>query len=148
MSSRRTSALLSKKPRRKNQRDAQGRRPSLWIFAGPNGSGKSTFHTTQRLSDDGSSIWVINPDLLAKRIAEIEGLPLPSANLEAVKRIQRWLSCAVRAHQTIGVETVLSTAKYRRLVRQAIALGFEIHLVYVVLKAPELSVARVRAARP
>jgi predicted ABC-type ATPase len=53
------------------------------------------------------------------------------------------LKASIRAHQTIGVETVLSTSKYRKLVRLAKIQGFEIVLVYVLLKSPALHVARV-----
>ena len=47
-------------------------------------------------------------------------------------------------HKTIGVETVLSTDKYRRLVTKAKELGFEIWLIYVVLDSVELNVERVK----
>lgn len=48
------------------------------------------------------------------------------------------------AHQTIGVETVLSTGKYRNLVRAAKARGFEVRLIYVVLNSPQLNIERVK----
>ena len=41
-------------------------------------------------------------------------------------------------------KTVLSTGKYRKLVRAAKRLRFKIALFYVVLKSPGLHVARVR----
>ena len=37
----------------------------------------------------------------------------------AVRRIEAWLETSIKAHQTVGVETVLSTGKYRRLVTAA-----------------------------
>jgi predicted ABC-type ATPase len=89
-------------------------------------------------------VWIINPDLLAARIRDVERLSLIDANLEAVKRIERWLESSIDAHQSVGVETVLSTRKYRRLVEKAKSLGFEIGLIYVILQAPELNVERVR----
>ena len=51
---------------------------------------------------------------------------------------------SIRAHQTIGVETVLSTPKYRRLVSLAKKLQFELNLIYVLLDTPERNVERVR----
>lgn len=118
--------------------------PRLWIVAGPNGSGKSPLYDRQDIEGFGRSIWIINPDLLTARIQAHEDLPLMAANLEAVKRIEAWLLSSIRAYQTIGVETVLSTAKYRPLVLQAKSVGFEIRLVYVVLQTPEQNVERVR----
>ncbi len=44
----------------------------------------------------------------------------------------------------MGVETVLSTAKYRRLVSLAKTLRFEIRLTYVILDSPLRSIERVR----
>ena len=45
---------------------------------------------------------------------------------------------------TIGVETVLSTDKYRRLVDKAKALGFLVWMIYVVLDSPERSIERIK----
>ena len=91
------------------------------------------------------SVWIINPDALSKRIADHEGLPLnPDANLEAVKRIEAWLYASVNAHQTVGVETVLSSNKYRALVERAREQGFRVRLIYVYLDSVDLNIERVR----
>lgn len=72
-------------------------------------------------------------------------MPLtPDANLEAVRRIETWLYASIAAHQTVGVETVLSTDKYRKLVDHAHAHGFVVRLIYVFLKSADLNVERVR----
>jgi predicted ABC-type ATPase len=118
-------------------------KPKFLIVAGPNGSGKTTVFESTILQDIGRAVWIINPDLLAKRIGNVESLGLREANLEAVRRIEKWLKASIQAHQTIGVETVLSTAKYRKLVRSAKQRSFEVVLVYVVLNSPRLNVAPV-----
>lgn len=123
---------------------SKDKRPELWIVAGPNGSGKSTLHESINIETKNGSIWIINPDLLSARIADVERLSSKQANIEAVKRIENWLEASIRAHQTIGVETVLSTGKYRRLVKAAKKLGFQINLIYVLLATPEMHVERVR----
>lgn len=66
-------------------------RPTLWIVAGPNGSGKSTIYSMLSAEEPSGSIWIINPDVLSKRIADQEERDLQDANLEAVKRIEDWL---------------------------------------------------------
>ena len=119
-------------------------RPKLWIVAGPNGSGKSTLYDTTLIEDFGRSVWIINPDLLTQRIVEQEGLAQGDANREAVERIMTWLEASLRTHQTVGVETVMSTGKYRPLVEHAKAGGFEICLIYVMLRSPDLNIERVR----
>lgn len=119
-------------------------RPKFWIVAGPNGSGKSSIYTDTEIEDFGGSVWIINPDLLTARIQEIEHLKPRAANIQAVTRIYNWLEASISAHQTIGVETVLSTEKYRALVLAAKAHGFEVRLIYILLNSAELSVERVK----
>ncbi len=114
------------------------------MIAGPNGSGKSSLYTNTEIEAFDQSIWIINPDLLTERIRQVERLSLEQANLEAVVRIEAWLEASINAHQTVGVETVLSTDKYRRLVSAAKTKQFEFRLIYVVLSSPDLNVERVR----
>lgn len=120
------------------------RQPTLWIVAGPNGSGKSTIYSLLSAEEPSGSIWIINPDELSRRIEAQESLPQVEANLEAVRRIEAWLYASVHAHQTVGVETVLSTGKYRTLVKEAKAHGFAIRMIFVFLPDPDLNVERVR----
>ena len=118
--------------------------PAFLIVAGPNGSGKSSAYQDTDIETGGRSVWIINPDLLTARIQSIEGLKQQDANLAAVIRIEAWVDTSLDVHKTIGVETVLSTSKYRRLVDKAKAKGFAIWLIYVVLDTPERNVERVR----
>ncbi len=114
-------------------------KPKFWIVAGPNGSGKSSIYTDTDIEDFGGSVWIINPDLLTARIRETERLRPTAANIAAVTRIYDWLETSIAAYQTIGVETVLSTEKYRALVLAAKAHGFE--------GAIDLHFAQFRGAR-
>lgn len=52
-----------------------------------------------------------------------------------------WLRISIRTYKTIGVETVLSTDKYRKLVLMAKSHGFEIRLLYVTLRTVGLNIA-------
>jgi predicted ABC-type ATPase len=114
------------------------------MIAGPNGSGKSSLYTNTEIEAFDQSIWIINPDLLTERIRQVEQLSLEEANLQAVIRIEAWVETSINAHQTVGVETVLSTDKYRRLVLAAKTKQFEFRLIYVVLSSPDRNVERVR----
>jgi predicted ABC-type ATPase len=126
--------------------------PSLWLIAGPNGSGKSSLYGSGQnaaygsinIADSAHSFWIINPDLLTLRISSVEKKSLEEANLAAVRRIETWLFASIDAHQSVGVETVLSTDKYRPLVLRAKERCFEIRLIYVILRSPELNVKRIQ----
>ena len=118
--------------------------PRLWIVAGPNGSGKSSTYDRSDVDEFGGSVWIINPDLLTDRLRDAERLDRERANLAAVTRIEAWLDASIDVHQTIGVETVLSTPKYRRLVDKAKRHGFEVRLIYVFVRSAELQLERIR----
>ena len=120
-------------------------RPRFWIVAGPNGSGKSTAYGRGDVAGLDGAVWIINPDLLTVRLHDAEHLNLMAANLAAVQRIENWLDASIEVHQTIGVETVLSSPKYRRLVQKAKAHGFEVCFVYVFLRNAELQLERIKA---
>jgi predicted ABC-type ATPase len=119
-------------------------KPTFWIVAGPNGSGKSSLYSNTDIEAFDQSVWIINPDLLTQRIQEIEKLALQDANVQAVERIEAWVEASILAHQTVGVETVLSTDKYRRLVTEAKRRQFAVRLIFVMLESPNLNVQRVR----
>jgi predicted ABC-type ATPase len=121
-----------------------GEQPTFWIVAGPNGSGKSSLYGNTDIAAFDQSVWIINPDLLTRRIQQVENLSLRQANLQAVVRIEAWVEASISAHQTVGVETVLSTDKYRRLVLAAKERQFEFRLIFVMLRSPDLNVERVR----
>jgi predicted ABC-type ATPase len=118
--------------------------PWLWIVAGPNGCGKSTIYGLDDFAELYGSLWIINPDLLTARLQVQERLPQEAANLAAVKRIEAWLDASIEVHQTIGVETVLSTSKYRRLVEKAQLHGFQVGVIYAWVNSPELQIERIR----
>lgn len=118
--------------------------PLLLVIAGPNGSGKSTVYRDTDFEREGRSFWIVNPDLLAGRIHQTETLPYQDANLQAVIRIETWLMACIDVHKSIGVETVLSSAKYRRVVDEAKIKGFAIWFIYVLLDSPDRNVERVR----
>ena len=113
-------------------------------MAGPNGCGKSTIYARSDVAEFDGSVWIINPDLLTGRLQETEGLDLAEANLAAVTRIEAWLDASIDVHQTIGVETVLSTPKYRKLVRKAKERCFEVRFIYVFVDSLERQLERIR----
>lgn len=118
--------------------------PRFWIVAGPNGCGKSTAYSRGDVAEFDGSVWIINPDLLTRRLQAVEHLEPAAANLAAVQRIEDWLAASVEVHQTIGVETVLSTPKYRSLVRKAKSRGFEVRFLYFYVASLDIQLKRIR----
>ena len=130
--------------------------PWFVLVAGINGAGKSTFaqdHATLRvlLEARGPEIEVINPDLITREILRSEPeLPLEEANVRAADECERRVRVLVkRADRSFVIETVLSTEKYKPIVRAALKKGFQILFVYVVLGSVEEAIRRVasRVAR-
>jgi predicted ABC-type ATPase len=126
--------------------------PWFVLVAGINGAGKSTFaqnHATLRvlLEAQGPEIEVINPDLITQEIRRFEPrLPLEEANVRAANECARRVRDLVkRADRSFVIETVLSTDKYKPIVRAALRKGFQVLLVYVVLGSVEEAIARVAA---
>ncbi len=119
-------------------------KPVLWIIAGPNGSGKSSFYNRTDIEGWGGSVWIINPDFLTQKILDEEKLGRDEANLAAVRRIETWLYNSLEVYQTIGVETVLSSPKFRALIIKAQERGFDVRLIYVLLESTQLQIDRVR----
>jgi len=122
--------------------------PAWIIVAGPNGAGKTTIAhdgpggiLRQFFPSDAS--YRLNADERAREL-EAQGHPRSDAtNLLAAQQIDAELKEAISARRSVVVETVLSSNKYRRLVRRARAKGFVVVVVYVCLRSPELAARRV-----
>ena len=126
--------------------------PTPWfvLVAGINGAGKSTFAqnraTLQVLLDArGAEIEVINPDLITREILEAEPtLDIDVANVKAAEECERRVWDLVeQANRSFVIETVLGSDKYKPIVRAALAKGFLVLFVYVVLDSVEEAIGRV-----
>ena len=130
--------------------------PWFVLVAGINGAGKSTFaqdRATLRvlLEARGPEIEVINPDLVTREIQRSRPeLALEEANVRAADECERRVRDLVaHADRSFVIETVLSTEKYKPVVRAALKRGFQVLFVYVVLGSVEEAIHRVasRVAR-
>jgi predicted ABC-type ATPase len=135
---------MASEPRTDRLVRPRSKRPIFWLVAGPNGSGKSSLYDAENVDVFDQSVWIINPDILTERIQRVEGLAQLEANIQAVTRVEAWLEASINAHQTVAVETVLSTDKYRRLIRAAKDKHYEFRLIFIMLETPDLDVRRVR----
>lgn len=124
----------------------------FWIVAGPNGAGKSTLVQKAPIRSLLPHVVFLDPDdvtLRRLRQAGLQGFAdAPEADLleayrAAADEVFAGVASRLETGQAAGVETVLSTEKYRPLVDRVLARGGFVGLIYVWLDAPELACARV-----
>ena len=127
-------------------------RPELWIVAGPNGAGKTTCVQAEPIRDILPQVRFLNPDDVTKQLLIAEGytgfIDAPTDVQYrcfglAATRVELELVEAISHGESVGVETVLSTDKYRQVVEQVRASGGLVNLIYVTVASPEISAARV-----
>jgi predicted ABC-type ATPase len=111
--------------------------PWLWLVAGPNGAGKSTY--APNLSSEVEEI--VRPDLIALQLSpeHPEDAALRAGRL-AIARIKSLLE----QKRSFAVETTLSGRFHLDVVKEAKSGGWNVGIVYIVLKAPTIAIARVR----
>jgi predicted ABC-type ATPase len=86
-----------------------------------------------------------NPDEAARRLIEANpGLEQVKANAAAWRQGKRLLERAIAERLDFAFETTLGGATMTRLLSEAAAAGFEVHVFYVGLASPDLHLTRVR----
>ncbi len=116
------------------------RRRTCHVVAGPNGSGKSTF-ALRYLPDWAGSIEYVNPDLVA------QGLSPTDIRLSAIKAGKLTLARIgelIEAGESFGFETTLSGRGHLKLLADAKARGYEVHLYYLWMPVPAMLPVRIR----
>lgn len=135
-------------------RNAIEDRPEFWIVAGPNGAGKTTCVQLEPISAILPDVKFLNPDnLTLDKIKAAGHVGFADAPIDLQKRL--FIQAAnetfddlvqsLARSQAVGIETVLSTDKYRPLVKRVMARGGFVGLIYIALSSPEISRTRVAA---
>ncbi len=127
-------------------------KPILWIVAGPNGAGKTTLVSREPVASLLPKVAFWNPDALAKQILADRGFlgfanvpqdQLRAAFVAAADATFANLKDCISRGIPCGVETVLSTNKYRELVDAVLVERGIFGLLYVGLRSPEIACQRV-----
>lgn len=119
--------------------------PWFWLIAGINGAGKTTLSREPVFQALLGNIFIFNPDFLAAELLRDDpDLGAWSANVEAADQVEASVQERIGRGESFGVETVLSTDKFRRHVDRAIEEGFNVGLIYIGLATPELAIQRVQ----
>ena len=113
---------------------------NCYIIAGPNGAGKTTF-ATEFLPLYANCRNFINPDLLARAYSPFD----PDAGmLRAGRTVLERIAEFTEARRDFAFETTLSGRAYVPLLRRVKQAGFRLHLFYLWIPSPELSLLRIR----
>jgi predicted ABC-type ATPase len=111
----------------------------LVVLAGPNGAGKSTFFE-RRLR--GTGLRFVNADILSREISPEDPASASYAAAQAADAERREL---VKLGESFCMETVFSDPAGDKLafLRESMAVGYRVVLLFIGLASPELSQARV-----
>ena len=114
--------------------------PNVYIIAGPNGSGKTTF-ATQFLPNYVHCTNFINADLIAKGLSPFD--PALAA-IKAGKLVLKQIDEYSKQKASFAFETTLSGKTYATHIQKLKASGFKIHLFFLWVPSPDLSISRIK----
>ena len=115
-------------------------KPICHVVAGPNGSGKSTF-ALNYLPEFAGSIEYVNPDLMAQGLSPTD---IRLSALKAGKLTLRRIRALIGQGVTFGFETTLSGIGHIKLLANAKARGYRIHLYYLWMPSVVMLPSRIR----
>lgn len=128
--------------------------PALWIIAGPNGAGKTTCAQKEPILRLLPGVQFYNPDnvtlnkLQARGYQGFRDAPVEVQTelfIQSADEVFDELRDALARKQSVGVETVLSSNKYRPLVDSVLAENGMVNLIYVALSSATIAQERVAA---
>ena len=110
------------------------------IIAGPNGSGKTTF-ASEYLRD--ADMEYISADAIAATLVS-KPEDMDKVKLQAGRLFFVEMRRLIESEQDFAVEVTLAGKGFERLISQLKRAGYTVTIVFIFLKSPEMSVARVR----
>lgn len=114
-------------------------RPVCTIIAGPNGAGKTTFALTYP-QESIRCLNFVNADLIAMGLSPLS----PEREWLAASRLfLREIRRHIDRRESFAFETTLSGKTYLRLIRNLLADGWRVCLVYLWLPSVEMAIERV-----
>jgi predicted ABC-type ATPase len=116
------------------------KQPTIYIIAGCNGAGKTTF-AREFLPREVKCLRFLNADEIARGLSPFD--PAGGA-LRAGRILLSEFRASIERRETFAFESTLSGRTYVGLLRQALDLGFRIHLHYLWLPNVRMAIARVR----
>jgi predicted ABC-type ATPase len=116
-------------------------RPRLYVIGGPNGAGKTTF-AMEYLPRHARCFEFVNADLIATGISPFRP---ESAAVGAGRALVHRVRELIARGDDLAVETTLAGRSIVGTMRDARRRGFVVHLYYLWVSSPEVSLARIAA---
>jgi len=114
-------------------------RPNVVVLAGPNGAGKST--AAPLLLKGLLDIYdFVNADVIAQGLS---GFAPEAAALEAGAIMLQRIKALAESRRSFAFETTLASRSYAPWLRQLLAVGYHVRLVFLWLPEADLAVERV-----
>jgi predicted ABC-type ATPase len=113
---------------------------AVYIIAGPNGSGKTTF-AKLFLPDYVNCPNFENADLIAQGLAPFN---LRAAAIKAGKLVLEQIHEYIKLGVDFAFETTLSEKSYLSLFTELKSKGYTLHLFFLWIPSPELSISRIK----
>lgn len=113
--------------------------PNIVVIGGPNGAGKSTI-ARDVLVDALRVQEFVNADTIAAGLAAFNP---ESAAFSAGRVMLHRLRELADSRGDFAFESTLASRTFAPWLRRQIGLGYRIHIIYVMLKSPELAIRRV-----
>lgn len=116
------------------------RKPTIYLIAGCNGAGKTTF-AKEFLPREVNCLRFYNADELARGLSPLDPR---AAAIKAGRLLLAEIRHSIRRKETFALESTISGKTYPRLLQEAKASGYAIHLHYLWLPTVDIAIARVR----
>lgn len=113
---------------------------NVYVVAGPNGAGKTTF-AREFLPNYAKCPNFVNADLIAQGLSPFAPR---AAAIKAGKLVINGIAEYSSAGVDFGFETTLSGRTHLRLFRDLEKKGYKVHLFFLWVPAPELSLRRIK----
>ncbi len=117
-----------------------GDRPYVVVIGGPNGAGKTTV-ARQVLPESFRLTEFVNADTIAQGLSGVQ--PERSA-FEAGRIMLGRLRALAAERASFAFESTLASRSFAPWLMGLVSFGYDIHLIYVWLRSPDLAVRRVR----
>ena len=114
--------------------------PQVVVIAGPNGAGKTSAAPDLLQEAVGIDVFV-NADVIAEGLA---GFDPAAAAFEAGRIMLQRLDGLARSREDFAFESTLAGRSTFQLLTGLLRQAYDVHICYLWLPSPELSVARVR----